>query len=75
MRKFLRIYSNFLGHVLVVAGLLSIVASFSSFLLVASNATSSVDREYAERFGLFVGLWAPTLLILALHVKLFLSKK
>lgn len=37
------------------AGLLSIAASIAIW-----NSTKDKDGPHAERFGIFVGLWAPT---------------
>jgi hypothetical protein len=42
------------------AGLLSVAAS----ILAWAGAKSSSDRPSAERLGIFVGLWAPTLILI-----------
>ncbi len=44
----------------LVAGFASIVAS-----VVIWIAFKTDDRAHAERFGIFVGLWAPTFFVLA----------
>ncbi len=49
------------SDVLQVAGLASIGAS----ILTWRAAKGSGDAAHAERFGIFVGLWAPTFFILA----------
>lgn len=43
-----------------VAGFLSIAASIAIWMLYKSG-----DIAHAERFGIFVGLWAPTFFILS----------
>ena len=49
------------SDVLQVAGLASIVGS----ILTWRAAKSSGDVAHAERFGIFIGLWAPTFFALA----------
>ena len=44
-------------------GMLSIVLSIAIWWLLQGN--NPEDNAHAERFGIFVGLWAPTLLILS----------
>jgi hypothetical protein len=44
-------------------GLLSIILSITIWWLL--NGDDAETRAHAERFGIFVGLWAPTLLILS----------
>ena len=51
-----------LGQVCFVAGFLSIAASIAIWFL-AGNVSG--DAAHAERFGIFVGLWAPTFFILS----------
>lgn len=48
-----------LSKVCLVAGFLSIFGSIAIWFL------SSGDPAHAERFGIFVGLWAPTFMILS----------
>lgn len=76
--KIRKIYLKFLSNTFFVCGLLSILASLGAWLSVVfiepQNLTQ-IQRENAERFSLFIGLWAPTLLILSMHVKLFLNAK
>ena len=43
-----------------VAGFLSIAASIAIWFFLKSE-----DAGHAERFGIFVGLWAPTFFILS----------
>jgi hypothetical protein len=49
------------SDVLQIAGLLSIAGS----ILTWRGAKQSGDAAHAERFGIFVGLWAPTFFALA----------
>lgn len=44
-------------------GILSIVLSISIWWFL--NGDDAETKAHAERFGIFVGLWAPTLLILS----------
>jgi hypothetical protein len=44
----------------LVAGLLSIAASIATWV-----SSKDEDRAHAERFGIFIGLWVPSLLILS----------
>lgn len=48
-----------LSNVCFVAGFLSIGASIAIWFLFKG------DAAHAERFGIFVGLWAPTFFILS----------
>ena len=45
------------------AGILSIVLSIGIWWFL--NGNEPEQQAHAERFGIFVGLWAPTLLILS----------
>jgi hypothetical protein len=49
-----------MSHVSLVAALFSIAASIATWL-----STKNHDRAHAERFGIFIGLWVPSLLILS----------
>jgi len=49
-----------LSDVSLVAGLISIVASIVTWV-----SRKEQDRAHAERFGIFIGLWVPSLLILS----------
>jgi hypothetical protein len=46
-----------------VMGAASIVASIG--IWARTKGDTSEERAHAERFGIFVGLWAPTFFILA----------
>ena len=45
------------------AGMLSVLLSIAIWWFLSGE--SSEQQAHAERFGIFVGLWAPTLLILS----------
>ena len=47
-----------------ILGYASIIASIATWYL-ASGAGSAEAVAHAERFGIFVGLWAPTFFILS----------
>jgi hypothetical protein len=57
--------SRKLSYVCVVAALFSIAASIGIWFLY-----KSAEPAHAERFGIFVGLWAPTFLGLACWLSL-----
>jgi hypothetical protein len=53
-----------LSNICFVAGFVSIAASIAIW-----NFYKADDAGHAERFGIFVGLWAPTFLILSGRLK------
>ena len=53
-----------LGNVCFVAGFVSIVASIAIWFLAKTP-----DPAHGERFGIFVGLWAPTFFALSNRLK------
>ena len=50
----------------VVLGGASIVASIATW--AAARGDTAEATAHAERFGIFIGLWAPTFLILGDHL-------
>jgi hypothetical protein len=46
-----------------LAGMLSIVLSIGVWWFLSEDSVE--QKAHAERFGIFIGLWAPTLLILS----------
>lgn len=54
-----------LGHVCFFGGFASIVASIAIWYLKTNGVESAELKAHGERFGIFVGLWAPTFLILS----------
>ena len=53
-------------------GVISIGASIAIWWITMGNTPE--DKAHAERFGIFVGLWAPTLLILSNRFDRFADK-
>lgn len=54
-----------IATLLTLAGLGSILGSIAIWATQGGQATTAEDRAHGERFGIFVGLWAPTFFILA----------
>ena len=52
-----------LSNLCFQAGMLSILLSITTWWLLRDD--DPVKAAHAERFGIFIGLWAPTLLILS----------
>ncbi|MGL5017916.1 MAG: hypothetical protein ACRDBP_07270 [Luteolibacter sp.] len=52
-----------LSHVCLILGFASIIGSIAIWFLTGGTAPDS--QAHAERFGIFVGLWAPTFMILS----------
>ena len=52
-----------LSQICFQAGILSVILSIAVWWLL--NNDDPVKQAHAERFGIFIGLWAPTLLILS----------
>jgi hypothetical protein len=53
-----------------VTKMLSTICFFAGFLSIAASIAiwtlyKSADPAHAERFGIFIGLWAPTFFILS----------
>ena len=51
------------------SSLASVIGSIAVWSL-----TGDTDPAHAERFGIFVGLWAPTLILLANEAEKWISK-
>ena len=60
-RKFCRALST----VCFQAGLISILLSIGIWWFLSPNDDDIEKKAHAERFGIFIGIWAPTLLILS----------
>ncbi|WP_027481028.1 hypothetical protein [Deinococcus pimensis] len=58
-----------LADVLTYAGYASVAASVAIWLVRGGQSTSPEERAHAERFGIFVGLWAPTFFALAAQTR------
>ena len=57
-----------LSKIFFVAGLVSIIASIVAWNLASGSGTPE-ETAHAERWGIFVGLWAPTFLIISEKLK------
>jgi hypothetical protein len=74
---------QFLSNLCFALGFLSILASiliwFSAGGQFGAPGTGDVmielKRAYAERFGIFVGLWAPTFIIISNRLHHYAEKK
>ena len=53
------------SNVLTVAGFVSILASIIIWFTSGGQSDSHEEKSHGERFGIFVGLWAPTFFVLA----------
>jgi hypothetical protein len=51
------------SNICFVLGFLSIIGSIAIWFLTGGK--SAENQAHGERFGIFVGLWAPTFLILS----------
>jgi hypothetical protein len=63
---------HLLSHFCFVFGFISIIGSIAIWYLLGgsssidwANTAAVAQRAYGERFGIFVGLWAPTFFILS----------
>jgi len=59
-----------LSNLCFVAGFLSVIASIAIWFLLREP-----DLAHAERFGIFVGLWAPTFFALSTRLERFAAPK
>lgn len=77
MRKLRRMHLEFLSQFFFICGILSIVGSAMAWVAsaITGPGITQIQREEVERFSLFIGLWAPTLLILSIHIKFSLMSK
>ena len=71
-------YMESKNHVLLskarfVLGFASIIGSIAIWFL--TGGTELGEKEHAERFGIFVGLWAPTFFILSNRFGRFAENK
>ncbi|SMB94645.1 hypothetical protein [Deinococcus hopiensis] len=56
-----------LVNLLRLGGIASIVGSIAIWASQGGQGSTAEERAHGERFGIFVGLWAPTFFILANH--------
>ncbi len=61
---------RFLSNFCFVAGFVSVIASIAIWFTLKTP-----DAAYGERFGIFVGLWAPTFFALSTRLDRYLAPK
>tara|TARA_R110000850_G_scaffold265562_1_gene395360 strand:+ start:612 stop:878 length:267 start_codon:yes stop_codon:yes gene_type:complete len=61
-----------LSTIFFQAGIFSVILSI--FIWWYFGSDDPIEQAHAERFGIFVGLWAPTLLILSNRFDRFADK-
>jgi hypothetical protein len=61
-----------LGTLCLILGFVSIIGSIAIWYLTGGETPES--KAHAERFGIFVGLWAPTFFILSNRFDRYASK-
>jgi hypothetical protein len=64
-----------LSNLCFVLGLASVLASIGIWYFAGGKAASFEARTHGELFGIFVGLWAPTFLILSNRLARFADEK
>ena len=64
---------NGLSKVCFILGFASIIGSIAIWFL--PGGTEPETKAHAERFGIFVGLWAPTFFILSNRFGRFVDEK
>ena len=62
--------SRILSNICFVAGFVSVLASIAIWYLAKEP-----DLAHGERFGIFVGLWAPTFFALSTRLDRFVTDK
>ncbi|MGF1679532.1 MAG: hypothetical protein ACFCUX_10120 [Candidatus Methylacidiphilales bacterium] len=65
--------SKKLSGICFILGFASIIASIAIWFL--TGGTEPDTQAHAERFGIFVGLWAPTFFILSNRFDRYAEKK
>lgn len=58
-------YYKKLGSVCFVLGFVSILGSIAIWYMAGGGSPDPIAVAHGERFGIFVGLWAPTFFILS----------
>jgi hypothetical protein len=64
-----------LSNLCFVLGLASVLASIAIWYYAGGKAATFEARTHGELFGIFVGLWAPTFLILSNRLARFADEK
>ena len=64
-----------LSNLCFVLGLASVLASIAIWYYAGGKEATFEARTHGELFGIFVGLWAPTFLILSNHLARFADEQ
>jgi hypothetical protein len=64
-----------LSNLCFVLGLASVLASIAIWYYAGGKEATFEARTHGELFGIFVGLWAPTFLILSNRLARFADEK
>jgi hypothetical protein len=64
-----------LSNLCFVLGLASVIASIVIWYLSGGKDATFEARTHGELFGIFVGLWAPTFLILSNRIARYVEEK
>jgi len=64
-----------LSNVCFILGLLSVLGSIAIWYYAGGKTGSFEERTHGELFGIFVGLWAPTFLILSNRLSRYVEEK
>jgi len=64
-----------LSNLCFILGFVSILGSIGIWYFYAQGPTDPESLAHAERFGIFVGLWAPTFFILSNRFDRYASSK
>lgn len=64
-----------LSNLCFVLGLASVLASIAIWYYAGGKEVNFETRTHGELFGIFVGLWAPTFLILSNRLARFAEEK
>ena len=66
---------QFLSQVFFVGGFASILGSIGIWYTKRGDGKNYEKNAHAERFGIFVGLWAPTFFTIAIYLLVLASMK
>ncbi len=64
-----------LSNLCFILGLASVLGSIASWYYAGGKNAGFEARTHGELFGIFVGLWAPTFLILSNGISRYLEEK
>jgi hypothetical protein len=64
-----------LGFLSIIGSVMIWFSAGGQFGAPGVDALADLKRAYAERFGIFVGLWAPTFMILSNRLHHYAEKR